>query len=216
MIKLLFTPSWQNNFGLAFSGGIDSCATLKFILDGGRKPELFFFHHLTRTSESSLEVVKDYALRYNLKYNVGYLKSQIISNKECEWRNARYEWLNSFNIPIMTAHHLDDALETYIFGFLNNQPEKLIYPKINNIERPFLLNKKEVFIDFAKQHKLVYYEDLSNADLNFNRNKIRREIVPKALEVNPGLYKMIKKMYLKSELLKIVKNTNLKNKNLSK
>jgi tRNA(Ile)-lysidine synthase TilS/MesJ len=40
-------------------------------------------------------------------------------------------------------------------------------------------------------------EDESNNDLKYMRNLIRHKIVPEALKVNPGLDKVVKKMYSK-------------------
>jgi tRNA(Ile)-lysidine synthase TilS/MesJ len=49
-------------------------------------------------------------------------------------------------------------------------------------------------MDYAARNKLEWLEDLSNQDVNFaSRNRIRHEILPLALQINPGLYNMVKK-----------------------
>jgi tRNA(Ile)-lysidine synthase TilS/MesJ len=42
-------------------------------------------------------------------------------------------------------------------------------------------------------------EDKSNNELKYMRNLIRHKIVPEAMVINPGLDKVVKKMYIKDE-----------------
>lgn len=70
---------------------------------------------------------------------------------------------------------------------------KLIPYKRNNIIRPFLTTKKEDLVTWAYQNSVAWIEDDTNADTKYMRNYIRHEIVPRALVVNPGLYKVVSK-----------------------
>jgi len=59
--------------------------------------------------------------------------------------------------------------------------------------RPFLQTRKAVFEDWCDRKKVPYIEDPSNLDTRFMRNFIRHEMIPKALVVNPGIYKVLRK-----------------------
>ena len=64
--------------------------------------------------------------------------------------------------------------------------------------RPFRLNRKEDFINWAEQHQVPYLDDPTNSDLDtkFSRVYVRMFLVPNMLHVNPGLHKVVKKVIL--------------------
>jgi tRNA(Ile)-lysidine synthase len=92
----------------------------------------------------------------------------------------------------VTCHHLDDVAETWLFTSLNGTP-KLIPSRRDNYLRPFLQTRKAVFEDWCDRKEVPYHCDESNNDTRFNRNYIRHELMPKALRVNPGLHKVLRK-----------------------
>jgi tRNA(Ile)-lysidine synthase TilS/MesJ len=64
-----------------------------------------------------------------------------------------------------------------------------------NVVRPFLLERKETLLKILTDKQLAWYEDPSNTDVEFcKRNKVRHDLLPVALSVNPGLFTMIKRM----------------------
>lgn len=60
-----------------------------------------------------------------------------------------------------------------------------------HVIRPFLLNRKQEFRDWAERQRVPFLEDPSNCDTKYTRNLIRRELMPVALKVNPGLHKTV-------------------------
>jgi len=82
-------------------------------------------------------------------------------------RNLRYQWFQEiisigFDY-VLTAHHLDDSLETVLINFSREEIEK--YAQVNQIQ---------------------WCEDSSNASDKYLRNKIRHSIVPLFKELNTG------------------------------
>jgi tRNA(Ile)-lysidine synthase len=59
--------------------------------------------------------------------------------------------------------------------------------------RPFRKTRKRDLELWANLNNVPYITDPSNSDIGFNRNYIRHELMPHALKVNPGLFKMISK-----------------------
>lgn len=195
MIKLLFPLPKQVT--VAFSGGVDSVAVVDFL---SKKHDVTcaFFHHGTENSNRALEFVGKFCNERNLALFLGVLnrdKPKDMSHEEF-WREERYQYLATLG-PVITAHHLDDCVETYIWSALHGKPK---VPNLvrGNVIRPFLTTPKKDFVDWCVRKDLEWCEDLSNEDERYTRNYIRKNLVPHALKVNPGLHKTVKKIVEKN------------------
>jgi len=169
-----------------------------FLLAGGRDLQLAFFHHGTQASDEAESFVSNFARDRRLSLRVGRIQRAETPrglSQEEHWREERYSFLHSIEGPVVTCHHLDDAVETWIFTSLHGVP-RLIPSTRGNVVRPFLVTPKSDILSWASRRGLTWAEDPSNADTKHSRNLIRHVIVPQALKVNPGLRKVIKKKYL--------------------
>jgi tRNA(Ile)-lysidine synthase len=191
MIKLLFPMPKQ--ITVAFSGGVDSVAVVDFL---SKKHDVTcaFYHHGTENSNRALEFVSKFCTKRNLPMFLGVLnrdKPKDMSYEEF-WREERYDYLATLG-PVITAHHLDDCVETYLWSALHGKPK---VPNLirGNVIRPFLTTPKSELIDWCNRKDLDWCEDLSNEDERYTRNYVRKHLVPHALHVNPGLYKTVKKI----------------------
>jgi tRNA(Ile)-lysidine synthase len=184
---------------VAFSGGVDSVAVTDFLLNGKRDVHLAFFHHGTTTSNDAETFAKDFSRLRGLTLSIGRISSEKPAGESMEeyWRNERYRFLSMYDYPVVTAHHLGDAVETWIFNSLHGNPRIMPY-KRGNVIRPFLVTPKQELINWANRHNLSWCEDESNNDLRYMRNLIRHKIIPESLKVNPGLHTVVKKMYYKT------------------
>lgn len=192
MIKVLGNIP-KGEFGLACSGGVDSMAILDFLLSGKYRPHVLYFNHNTSHGDDAEKFITDYCLSKDLKLTIGQTNLKPTSNKEKIWSDARYEFFSKFDFPIITCHHLDDCVETYIFSCLRGFQSVIPYSK-GNVIRPFLLNEKSVFSNWCNDKGVPFIEDMSNDCVDFSRNRIRHNIVPEALKVNPGLKTVVRKM----------------------
>ena len=95
------------------------------------------------------------------------------------------------------AHHLDDVIEWRLYQMAKGHlsPRDTPY-KNGRILRPFLATAKSSLEFYAAVHGVPYLEDPSNEDLKYSRNRIRHQVVPEMLKVNPGLYTVHKKALL--------------------
>ncbi len=192
MIKVLGNIP-KSEFGLACSGGVDSMAILNFLVNGKYNPNVIYFNHNTKHGDEAEIFLKDYCKKNNLNLIIGRTDIKPTSNKEKQWSDARYEFFSKFDYPIMTCHHLDDCVETYIFTCLRGFQSVIPYSK-GNIIRPFLLNEKSEFENWCKRKNVPFIEDESNKSVDYTRNRIRHNIVPEDLLVSPGLKGIVKKM----------------------
>lgn len=182
---------------VACSGGVDSMAVVDFLMKN-HKVNLMFFDHGDDASKDAREFLTD---KYHpsielagMNLNIGTITESKNKSESWEeyWRNQRYAWFHSYKHPIITCHHLDDCVETWIFNSLNGEGRIIPYSN-RNVIRPFRLNRKSEFTNWCRNKNVSWVEDTSNEDTKYMRNFIRHEIVPKALVVNPGLYKVIRK-----------------------
>ena len=186
----------EREIWIACSGGVDSMAVVDF-LSNNHKVNLMFFDHGTQTSYEAKEFLKEH---YRENLAIGEINRDKRQDESWEeyWRNMRYEWFHSFDVPIITCHHLDDCVETWIWSSLNGTGKIIPYSN-RNVIRPFRLNRKLEFLNWARRKNVDWIEDTSNDDPKYMRNFIRHEIIPKALIVNPGLHTVISKKVKQDE-----------------
>lgn len=192
MLKLLFPLPDQ--LIVALSGGVDSVAVTDFL---SRKHDVAcaFFHHGTKNSEQAFAFVSKFCSERSLPLFIGVISKERSKDHSMEehWRNERYRFLESLNSSVVTAHNLDDCVETYLYGSLHGQPKVIPHVR-NNIVRPFLTTPKREFVSWCERKSIAWCEDTSNQDTKYMRNYIRHEVMPRALVVNPGLSTVVKKI----------------------
>ena len=184
---------------IAVSGGVDSMVLLDFLMKGRRDVTLVHYDHATEHAIEARGFVQGVADSLELKLVTAQLNEPVPlkRSKEDFWREKRYEFFDSLDpeFPILLGHHLDDVLETWLFSSFHGTPKIVPYMR-NNCFRPLLGVKKQEIVDWAVRNSVPYINDPSNENTGFMRNKIRHEIVPKVLEVNPGIHKvLVKKVY---------------------
>src|SRR5690606_18823898 len=97
---------------------------------------------------------------------------------------------------VLTAHHAVDDLESFFINLVRGTGlEGLtgIPPQNEFILRPLLIFSRESIESFAKNHRLSWREDSSNASSKYLRNKLRHDLIPVLREMNPQLLDSFKK-----------------------
>lgn len=126
---------------------------------------------------------------------------------EAAAREARYRALGRFarqseSDVVLTAHHEDDRIETFLLQWLRGagpeglaafpQTRSMVSPGLASGEHPVLLvrpwlNVLRADIDrYAKSSRLSWIEDESNADPKYDRNRVRHEVIPLLEAIRPG------------------------------
>jgi tRNA(Ile)-lysidine synthase len=182
---------------VALSGGPDSTFLLHFLLKFRKKYniELGAVHvnHMIRGKSAieDEEFCRKLSVNLNIKYfavqkNVRlYAKKNKYSLEEAG-RIIRYETLNKvlkqkgFN-KIATAHNCSDNAETVLLNLIKGTGIKGISgipPKRGNIIRPILVLKKNEILEYLNNYGIKYRIDESNLNTDFERNFLRKEIIP--------------------------------------
>ncbi|WP_242132425.1 tRNA lysidine(34) synthetase TilS [Aestuariivivens marinum] len=110
-------------------------------------------------------------------------------------RELRYHWFSELaeqlNFDyILTAHHADDNLETFLINFTRGTGiEGLMgIPKVNGkFVRPLLMFSSTDIENYAITNTLEWKNDSSNQSAKYLRNKLRHQVVPVLKEINPSL-----------------------------
>jgi len=189
---------------LAVSGGVDSVVMSKlFSLSGFR----FGIAHCNfklrgRDSEDDRKFVAELASRLNAPFfSEEFETRQHASERgisvEMAARELRYRWLEETRKAhgyhrIATAHHRDDSIETVLLNLIKGTGISGLHgilPRRDKIIRPLLAFGKKEILDFAENEKLAFRPDYTNQELEYQRNYIRHEIIPKLKELNPDFIK---------------------------
>ncbi len=204
MSKWNYTESIPDKLYVACSGGLDSIATAA-ILSEWRDVTLLHFSHTDHAYVQELETVVELSNQLGVKLLTTYQTDiQTPGNKEAQWRDARYAWFHSLDLPVATGHTLEDAVEWYLMTCLRGRGEFMPH-RNRNVFRPFLLTEKNKLIKYCKYRNLTWWEDPGNYSPEFSlRSRVRQGLVPAALDCEPGLKKMVKRRLV--EKIKEIKN----------
>lgn len=196
----------KHNYLLAVSGGADSMVLAFLFSNLGLNFQIAHINYKLRgkDSDSDQKVVQDFCqandIRFHL-YEVSEEDQQPENSIQLWARELRYQFFKKVQEAekleyLVTAHHLNDQLETFIINLskaagINGLSG--IPANENKILRPLLGYSKEEIYSFAKENNIEYREDASNKKNDYLRNKIRNEIVPKLLETNDHFLQNFKK-----------------------
>ena len=158
------------------------------------KIELAYFNHGTSHGNDAEKFMIETAKSLGLKLQLGNVvrEKRVGESPEEYWRDQRYNFLDKIQQPVVTGHHLSDVIETWIFSSLRGIPKLIPYER-GNVIRPFLKVSRSEIDSWAERHDVEWIEDPSNSSTDYTRNLIRKELMPIALKVNPGLEKTLRK-----------------------
>lgn len=189
----------SKRFLLAVSGGADSAVLSHLFRVSGFEFQIAHVNYHFRGEDSNLDqkIVQDFCKKNNIKFHLKDISEEEKTEMKSlqNWaREIRYNFffnlLKKENLDfIVTAHHLNDELETFIINLSRGSGIKGLsgIPKNENrILRPFLTFSKSEIYAFAEENNIDFREDKSNQKDDYLRNKIRNKIVPKITEIFPN------------------------------
>jgi len=191
---------------VALSSGIDSIAVAHFLKTKYPKISLHCFHynHNLRFQNNLMELsARQFCSDFNIPLTVKN-RERTSGNSEAELRTLRYSAMAGLG-TVVTGHHLDDAVESYLYNCFNGVPEYLpipletVYSEFElKIIRPFIISEKSEFLEYIKQNSLEKYvvEDETNKDEKYRRNWLRYNLIPQIHDKGYNLKTIVRKKYL--------------------
>ncbi|MBC7556270.1 MAG: tRNA lysidine(34) synthetase TilS [Chryseobacterium sp.] len=196
ILELLLTYK-DEKFLLAVSGGADSMVMANLFEMLKLNFQIAHINYKLRGGDSTLDekLVQNFCVKNGIKFHL-YTVSEVDHKPENSiqlWaRNLRYAFFDEIksveNLDyLVTAHHLNDELETFIINL--SRASGLLgligIPKNKNgILRPLLKFSKDDIYKFASENNIEFREDKSNQKSDYLRNFIRHEITPQLIKTN--------------------------------
>ena len=161
------------DFFVCVSGGVDSMTLLHFLLKGKRKFTALYFDHGTDHGREARFFVQEQCEKLGVPLEIEHLWPKDYDprkSQEENWRDCRYDFISRYSDKgtILQAHHLNDAVETYIMTALRGRPRIIPYRN----------------------------EDPSNKDSKHDRNYARKEMMPYIKRLSPGIETIVERMVM--------------------
>ena len=198
---------YEKTLTLAVSCGVDSMVLMNLAekIAGKYKIKLVICHvnHKKRLqSEIEEEYIRSYCMNLHKLYVYSFKEEDKVSANFQEYaRKKRYEFFYDVMVKenskyLLVAHHLNDDIETSLFHIMRSSSldcssgmkEVSKFRDDLYILRPLLNVKKEDIYDYALKNDINYFEDSSNMTDDYQRNRIRHNIIPAFLEENNNFY----------------------------
>jgi len=205
-----------------FSGGRDSTVLLEIVSHlkadlGIAVRAVHIDHGLTKESQNNSRQCELFARLRKIPIVVHRLaESPSPGDSVEEWaRRQRYGYISQIigsRTLALTAHHLNDQVETIIQRFVAGSgphglrgimPIKRLGP--GYLGRPLLTVQRKEITAFAKSRNLVWFDDPMNEILRYERNRIRKKVVPQLESVSKGLTaRLVKLSQIQAEVAEIL------------
>tara|TARA_B110000263_G_scaffold228226_1_gene221127 strand:- start:141 stop:1484 length:1344 start_codon:yes stop_codon:yes gene_type:complete len=220
IIERQIKPLLPNKFCIAFSGGVDSTVLLhvmKNIIDEKSQIRAIHINHnIVDNSKVWTKTCKSICKNFGIDIEI--ISLEVTHNGyglEAAARDERYKKLKEKlyeNEYLLTAHHEEDQMETVFLRMargtgldgLQGINEKYSFGE-GIIFRPMLEVSKTSVMDYAKEHQLKWVEDSSNQDTHFDRNFLRKKIIPQFRERWPSIASSVSRLsQLSAQNIKIL------------
>ena len=176
---------------MGFSGGLDSSVLIHLLSQMRAKlnfklKAIHVHHGLSSSANDWLNFCKEKCKLLDIEFHSEKVK---INEKtslgiEGEARKLRYKAIKETQKDIVAlGHHQNDQAETLMLQLLRGAGLKGLaampeFDSKRKFWRPLLNIKKDTLEKYAKDKKIEYIKDESNQDINFDRNFIRKKVLP--------------------------------------
>lgn len=186
---------------LAISGGIDSVVLAHLMHRAGYPFAIAHcnFHLRPGDCDRDEQFVRNMAASYQVPVHVASFDTRdyALQHKLCiedAARQLRYGFFEELRLQygyaaILTAHHRDDAAETFFLNLLRGTGLAGLHgilPVQGHIVRPLLPFGRDEIEAYAAEQGLAHVEDVTNASLEYRRNQVRHQVMPLMRQLQPS------------------------------
>ena len=178
------------------SGGPDSVALLKALLELGAEPTVLHVEHGVRGDESleDVEFVRSLGEDLGVAHEVRHLEPGGGSNFQETARRERYrvaeEVADAVGLEsVATGHTVDDVAETVLMNLARGAGLRGlsgIPPVRGRFIRPLIQSTRTEILEYLEAIGQPYRTDPTNLTGKYTRNRVRLEVLPVLEELYPG------------------------------
>lgn len=205
--QALLSP--DKSYLVALSGGADSVALVRLLVSQNYKISAAHcnFHLRGEESDRDEAFCKNLCSRLGVPLHLAHFDTKAFAELhgvsiEMAARTLRYDYffklLDDLHLDaVCVAHHKDDSVETVLLNMVRGtgiDGLKGILPENGKVLRPMLGVSRSEIIDYLSSVKQDFATDSSNLVDDVQRNKIRLNVIPELLKVNPSAVENIHRM----------------------
>jgi len=210
----LFTREEKLLVGI--SGGPDSVCLAYLLFNLGFHFDLAHvnYHLRGKESDEDTQFCQSLADRFQCRIHVLHAFLEKTNVQEMA-RKIRYQWFFHLKAQhgydkLLTAHHLDDQIESMLYYFTRGAHYHLFHPipvkTDRGVTRPLSFATKQEILNYLHLHNIPYRRDASNLTDAYLRNRIRNEWIPLLGTINPNYQRHFQHQFeLYNEQLHLVK-----------
>ncbi len=186
------------------SGGADSIALLWLATQAGLQVEAVYVDHQTRsTTNQEATFVSNIAKRFGASFSTVQVEVNATSDLEQQWRIARHKVLGPH---AMLGHTADDQAETLLINLMRGAAVHGLAGIEPGPRHPILALRRFETEAMCAALDIEPFEDPSNSDSRYQRNRVRAELLPLLNEIAdrdcvPGLNRTAKHCQSVTEFL---------------
>lgn len=174
---------------VALSGGADSAALAFLCSQLGRQVTALHVDHGLAHSERLKKAAEDIADALRIEMKTVRVEVPDGPSPEGQARTVRYEALREQSGSVLTAHTMNDVVETMLINMIRGTgPDGITgVPRHRppNIYRPILGVTRSQTREIASLAGLDFVDDPSNQDRSILRNHVRLDLLPVFESANP-------------------------------
>lgn len=189
---------WNQPLLIAVSGGMDSVYLVQMLLQLKQNISLAHINYQLRGKDSELDEQFVRTLAQEHKISVFVKKINLPKlldnggNMQMLARSVRYDYFEELTAEnafkgTLTAHHRKDQVETILRNLVHGAGLNGLIgmPIVNkNIYRPILNIAEREIKSVMLQKDWKWREDVTNKEVNYDRNYIRHEVIPSLEQIN--------------------------------
>ena len=196
------------HYCVAYSGGLDSHVLLHAMaaragINGTPLTAVHVDHGLQQASGDWAVHCRDVCRELDVPMTLLHVDARARPGEspEAAARHARYsalaEWLPT-DAVLLTAQHREDQAETFLLQLFRGagprglaaMPTQATFGN-GCLVRPLLACSRADILAYAQRHRLRWVEDPSNTDTRYDRNLLRRTLLPAIRQRWPGLDRVL-------------------------
>jgi len=204
----------SRKFLLAFSGGVDSVVLLDLLVNLLNESDqiriIHINHNLNKCSDDWAQFSREICKKYDLPFIYASVKpNRQGKGLEADARALRYQSFREViqdDEYLLTGHHQDDQMETLLYRIFRGTGidglrairRETKFGK-GFLYRPMLNVSREEIEEYAQLRNLKWIHDSSNDDSSYDRNFLRKDIIPSIKKRWPSVEKKVSRLSVIAE-----------------